>query len=220
MTTIRELLKDDDKRTVSRTAFGLGVGAGLGFVVGGPAGAGIGALAGGALGALSDPGPQKGELTEAREHIFWKAMACEKAEAVKAAAELLCEAELFDYADALLKRVALLTLPDDERANREDRFLRALSAPVGKSAGVLRVAEFFRARGSLVAAAMLTEHAQDLVVVESGKADAACVARFERRLGLVRERGSSVEAKCLAYAEENLARARGVVTSVPAPCEP
>lgn len=211
MTTIRELLQDDDKRTVSRTAFGLGVGAGLGFVVGGPAGAGIGALAGGALGALSDPGPQKGELTEARERLFWKAMASENAQAIGKAAELLREAELFDHADALRRRVDLLGLPDEEREARAARLLRALCSC--KVSGVETIAEFFRAQGALVAAAMLQEHAADLRALQGGKVDQACLERFERRLAFVGER---VDEERRAGAQANAERARELLAAASA----
>ena len=152
-TTIRELLKDDDKRTVSRTAFGLGVGVGLGFVVGGPVGAGIGALIGGALGTFSDPGPQKGEMSPAREHLFWKAMGSGNVEAVRKAAAILAGAECFEEADALARHAALLELPDDEKAKRQATMLRALCS--GKLAGVTTYAAFFREQGAAVAAALL-----------------------------------------------------------------
>ena len=212
MTSIRELLKDDEKQTVSRTAFGLGVGVGLGFVVGGPVGAGIGALAGGALGAMSDPGPQKGDMTPAREHLFWKAMASHNADGVRKAAALLVDAECYEEADALDKHAALLELPEDEAARRMAILLRVLCS--SKLPGVESYLAFFRGQGAVVAAVQIAQHATDLRALAAGKVDAETVARFEARLAFARKHDATEES--IASAEELVARAKSTIVT-PAP---
>lgn len=203
MTTVRDLLKDDDKRTVSRTAFGLGVGIGLGFVVGGPVGAGIGALAGGALGALSDPGPQKGEMTPGRKLLFWRAMSSNNPKAILKTAAIFHEAELFDEADLLTKQAALRELPEAEAERRAATAMRALCS--NKPAGVEKIASFFHEQGAVVIADKLAEHARDLRALDKGPVDAACVERFEARLRHARENNAPAES--IASAESNLVRA-------------
>ncbi len=213
MTTVRDLLKDDDKRTVSRTAFGLGVGAGLGFVVGGPVGAGIGALTGGALGALSDPGPQKGEMSPAREHLFWKAMGSCNPDGIEKAAAILAEAECYEESDALIKRAAVLRLPADESERRQATLLRVLCS--GKIPGVEKHLSFFRSQGHVVAADAIAAHLADLHALAGGKTDAAMVERFEKRLALARAHGAPEES--VTSAELLLSRARGVTPAEPEP---
>ncbi len=173
---------EDTKQTLSRSAFGMGVGAGVGFVVNGPVGAGVGALLGAGLAAISEPGPAHGELTSERAEVYEKALASDDAKAVLRTAEAFDTEGLHVHAEMLRRRARVLQLSPDEKKRRETEFLASLASD--KPVAIRQRAVWFREQGQLYAANALAQHAEDVQALADGKVDAAMMERFERKAEL------------------------------------
>jgi hypothetical protein len=173
---------EDAKQTLSRSAFGTGVGAAVGFVVNGPVGAGVGAILGAGLAAISAPGPAHGELTSERAEVYEKALASDDVKAVLRASEAFDAEGLHVHAELLRRRAKVLQLTPEEKKQREAEFLAAIASD--KPAPVRQRSAWFRDQGQLHAAKALAQHAEDVQSLADGRVDAAMVERFERKAEL------------------------------------
>ena len=110
-----------------RTGIGALIGAGVGFVFGGPLGAGIGGLVGAGVAHASGDAP-KGVMTPKRQLIFTKAM-----ESMKEPEELCKLADAYEgeglriQATALRKRAKLRELPLEVKDKRRIAFRKCMA---------------------------------------------------------------------------------------------
>lgn len=202
---LRELVPaDDPKRTISRTGFGLGVGAFFGFLFGGMSGAGIGALAGGGIAAMSDPDITKGQLTGERQEVYERAMASADADKLEALAAKFEKEDLRAHAEVLRRKAKARRLTPEQAANKARVFVRALCS--SKIEAIERLAARYRDEGAFMAAKSLDGHVADLKALAAGKRSDELTAAFEKKLTCAREQGA--DAEWIASAEKNLADAR------------
>ncbi len=142
----------------ARTVSGSAIGAGLGFLFGGPAGAAIGALLGGGV-AHSSSDAQKGVMTPKRRLIFERAM-----ERVKDPAQLESLAAAFHgegfpgEASLLRKRAKLRSLDPGTKEKRRVAFRKAMACD--NPDVILQIALAFQNEGAFDAAQTLRDHAE------------------------------------------------------------
>jgi len=142
----------------ARTGVGLGLGALLGLVFGGPWGAGIGALLGGGIAHSTGLEEPKGVMTPKRQLIFTRAM-----ESIKNPDDLLALAAAFageglnGHASLLTKRANLRRLPAEVKARRRDIYRRAMTSD--NADAIDEVAMAFANEGAIDAARNLRDHA-------------------------------------------------------------
>lgn len=202
-------MPDDEKpqfekpeKTISRSGFGLGVGAFMGYVFGGLSGAGMGAAAGLALAAMSHPEAEKGVFTAERKALFERAMQSEgDPEKIEKLAEAFEHEELRVQAELLRQRAALRRLPPEQVKKREQWFYRALCS--SKPEAVDKLAEQYKNEGAIVAYRVLRDHAAALRGLVDGKIDDATYAEFEKKDMLARETFGQ-DSKEAASARKNL----------------
>lgn len=206
--------KENPEQTISRASFGLGVGAFVGFLLGGGTGAGLGAAAGLTLAAMSAPDAPKGVLTPERKRFYEKAMSgIESPEELAKIAEAFDAEELHAHAELLRKKAELRKLSPEAAKSRGQVFLKGLATSSPDTAETL--AANYQAEGALVAAKALRRHAQELRATQKGDRSDKLVESFEQKLTLVGEMFGP-ETKQMLSAEKNLAVARGQAASPPA----
>jgi hypothetical protein len=148
----------------AKTGAGAGVGATLGFLVGGPLGAGVGVLLGGIVAhQMTKP---KAEMTPRRALIYTRAM-----ESIKTPADLNQLADSFAseglhvQANMLRKRAALRNLPPAIAAQRRLIFRKAMCSDNAQA--IRNVGSQFAEQGSTDAAKMLFAHATAVEVAHA-----------------------------------------------------
>jgi hypothetical protein len=139
-----------------RTGMAAGIGALLGFAIGGPVGLGAGVVLGGVLAHKTDR--PRGELTPRRQLMFQRAM-----ESVKDPVELRRLGDAFageslpEHAQLLYKRAGLRELPEDIKAKRRMIFRKAMCSDNVQA--IRGVALAFAREGAIDAGKVLKEHA-------------------------------------------------------------
>lgn len=196
------------EKTISRSGFGLGVGAFMGYIFGGAAGAGFGAAAGLALAAMSTPEGDKGVMTEERQKLYDLMMLSEEdaAKIEKVAAAFDAE-ELHVHADLLRARAVLRRLTPETARDREHWFYRALCS--SKPEAVDTLATTYKQEGAIIAYRTLRDHAGALRALKEGKVDDKMREEFERKYRLACEVFGD-ESKEAASAKKNLDAAKEV----------
>ena len=194
-----------------RTGIGALIGAGVGFVFGGPLGAGIGGLVGAGVAHASGDAP-KGVMTPKRQLIFTKAM-----ESMKEPEELCKLADAYEgeglrtQATALRKRAELRKLPLEVKDKRRIAFRKSMACDDPDV--ILTIAKAFQVEGALDASKALLEHADAVRGAHAAGKTAkpmmgGSIAQFADKLGkaLVHFGPESPQAKTAA---KNLIQARG-----------
>jgi hypothetical protein len=199
----------------TRTGVGVGLGAAVGFLFGGPMGAGIGALLGGGIAHASES-PSKGVMTAKRKLIYTRAM-----ETIKDPGELTKLADAFESeglpveATMLRKRAKLRDLPQDTREKRRGFFRKAMASD--NPDVITQVAAAFEAEGAIDAAKSLKDHAVAVRAAHAAGKSAKPLtggtqAQFADKLAkaIIHFGPSSVQAIAAA---KNLIQARGKTPS-------
>ncbi len=152
----------------AKTGTGAGIGAAIGFFLGGgPIGAGIGALLGGMV--AHKTGAPKGVMTPKRKLVYARAMGRIKDPAdLKALADSFAGEGLHAEAAMLRKRAGLRELPPEVAEQRRLVFRRAMASD--NATAIRDVAAQFAAAGSTDAAKILHGHA---IAVEAARAAGA-----------------------------------------------
>jgi len=195
------------EKTISRSGFGVGVGAFAGYILGGTAGAGFGAAAGLALAAMSAPESEKGVMTEERQKLYDLMMISEEnAAKIEKVAEAFDAEELPIHADLLRARAALRRLSPSAAREREQWFYRALCS--GKPDAVDKLAAQYKAEGAIMAYRTLKDHAAALRKVAAKETDDSMREEFDKKHKLACEHFGA-ESKEAASAKKNLDAAKG-----------
>ncbi|HEY5086358.1 MAG TPA: hypothetical protein VII66_03280 [Gemmatimonadaceae bacterium] len=199
----------------TRTGVGVGIGAAVGFLFGGPMGAGVGALLGGGIANVTES-PSKGVMTAKRKLIYTRAM-----ETIKDPTELVKLADAFESeglpveGGMLRKRAKLRDLPQDTREKRRVWFRKAMASD--NPDVIAQVAIAFENEGAIDAAKSLKDHATAVRAAHAAGKSAKPLtggsqAQFADKLAkaIIHFGPSSVQA---LEAAKNLIQARGKTPS-------
>lgn len=197
------------ERTISRSGFGVGVGAFMGYIFGGAPGAGFGAAAGLALAAMSAPDGEKGVMTEERKKLYDLMMLSEEdAAKIEKVAEAFDKEELKVHADLLRARAALRRLTPEAAKKREEWFYRALCS--SKPDKVETLAATYKQEGAIIAYKTLSMHVKALRDVAEGNVDVATIGGFEQKHTVAVD-VFGVDSKEAAAAAKNLDAAKAAL---------